>query len=327
MPFFPQLLQKIAKNLGARIILEPHWCYVGKIIFADGRVEFFDNTSLWLNSQGAAQIARDKDYAQFFLNQSSIKTPKGQAFFSNQWAKTIGSDKTIKKAIEYARAIGFPVFIKPNSAAQGKGVYLANTEDDFKNAAQSICRKHNVFLVQKPVTGRDYRCLVLDGEVVLVYERRSLILRGDGESTVKKLLILEQKKIEAQGRPVKLKLNNPECKTRFASLENGIKTILTKDEEFLPSPACNLSLGGEACDVTEIMHNSFKQIAISAVCALNLRWAGVDIMIDGDISKRERGNYAVLEINASPGLENFAKSVEDGSVKVEDIVVKLLNAK
>ncbi len=64
---------------------------------------------------------------------------------------------------------------------------------EFYKGVRSIFEKHNIVLVQKLVTGRDYRLVVLDDKVISAYQRMPLSVVGDGDSTIRQLLINKQK--------------------------------------------------------------------------------------------------------------------------------------
>ena len=58
---------------------------------------------------------------------------------------------------------------------------------------------------------------------------------------------------------------------------------------------------------------------------MNLRLCGVDLMVNGDIGEQPiPGKYWVLEINAAPGLDHYAKSGKAQEQIVEDLYLKVL---
>ena len=62
----------------ASIQIEPVYGYVGRIVYRDGKVRFFRGSSMGVNRLGASEIARDKGYTKFFLEQLGYATPRGQ---------------------------------------------------------------------------------------------------------------------------------------------------------------------------------------------------------------------------------------------------------
>ncbi len=60
-------LTKIAPRIGASVITEPGWHIAGQITFKNGTKSYFRYNTLDLNPVGASDIAKDKDYANFFM--------------------------------------------------------------------------------------------------------------------------------------------------------------------------------------------------------------------------------------------------------------------
>lgn len=87
----------------------------------------------------------------------------------------------------------------------------------------------------------------------------------------------------------------------------------------------NLSTGGDAFDVTSIIHPSFKEIAASIASDMGLRFCGVDLMIVGAIDKPV-SKYWVIEINAAPGLDHYFTSGKEQQKIVEDLYLKVLQS-
>jgi len=116
-----RIFKKIAPKIGASVVIEPEWRSVGQIIFGNGRKRYFMGSTLDLNSVGASDVAKDKGYAAFFMKRMGYPVASGDAFFSSKHCRAIGSRKNVDAAYRYAKKIGFPVVVKPNSGSQGVG--------------------------------------------------------------------------------------------------------------------------------------------------------------------------------------------------------------
>jgi hypothetical protein len=92
----PKLLKKIAPKVGAKVVVEPRWGIVGQITFKNGRRSYFRYNTLDLNPVGSSDVAKDKDYATFFIRKMGYPTVPGRAFFSERWAKAIDSKENAK---------------------------------------------------------------------------------------------------------------------------------------------------------------------------------------------------------------------------------------
>ena len=325
MPLLGKVFQKIAPRIGAIVVMEPKWGIVGQIIFKNGRKRYFRYSSLDLNPLGASEISKDKDYANFFMKHMGYPTITGKTFFSKDWAKAIGSRRNIDAAYQYARTLGFPVIVKPNSGSQGVGVTLVYNKREFYQAMRFVFKRDRIALVQRPVIGKDYRVVILDNKVISAYQRIPLNVMGDGWHTIQELLKEKQRQFTASSRDTMIKINDPRIVNRLKHQRLDFESILgIKDCVYLLDNA-NLSTGGDSVDVTKNIHPEFKRLAVKLTKDMGLRFCGVDLMIDGDISEKP-AKYWVLEINAAPGLDHYAKTGKEQEKIVEDMYLKVLKS-
>jgi D-alanine-D-alanine ligase-like ATP-grasp enzyme len=324
-----ETLQKIAPQIGAEVIMEPNWGIVGQINFKNGKKSYFRYNTLDLNPMGSSEIAKDKDYANFFMEKMGYKiVPNSKTFFSERWAKAIkAKNRAIDDAYNYAKKIGFPVIVKPNSGSQGSGVALVRDKYEFYSAFQNILLFDKVVVVQSAVAGRDYRLVVLDDKIISAYERIPLNVVGDGKSTVIKLLEKKQEDFEKEGRDTKIELGDSRIILNLRHRGMNFRTILAKNSKLYLLNNANLSTGGDSVDVTNIVHQSFKDIAISLTKDMGLRLCGVDLMINGDIKrdiKSVLSGYYILEINSAPGLDHYSKGGKEQEKIVENLYLEVL---
>lgn len=324
-PLLGQVLQKIAPRIGARVTIEPRWGIVGQIAFRNGRKRYFRYSSIDLNTLGAAEIAKDKGYAKFFMAQMGYPVVKGRDFYSTRWAKAIGSKDDIHAAYRYAQKIGLPVIVKPNSGSQGVGVMLVHTKREFYDALRRIFVRDRVALVEECVPGKDYRIVVLDSKIISAYERLPLSIVGDGISTVGELLKTKQQNFVAASRDTRLKLDDPRIQLKLARKKLNFASVLANGEHIFLLDNANLSSGGDSVDVTSQVHPGFKKIAIQLTHDMGLRMCGVDLMVNGDISEAPK-QYWVIEINAAPGLDHYARSGAAQEKIVEELYLKVLKS-
>ena len=320
-----KLFKKIAPRIGARVILEPRWGIVGQIIFKNGRHSFFRYNTVDLNRTGASDIARDKDYSNFFMAKMGYPViPGTRTFFSNHWAQAIGAvGNQIEDAYKYARQIGFPVIVKPNSGSQGSRVSLVYNKKEFYRAIREVFKKDNVSLVQPWIPGNDYRLVVLDDNVISAYMRSPLKVTGDGISTIADLLEKKQSQFNLEKRDTQIKKDDPRIKIKLQHQGLDMQSIPDRKKSIYLLDNANLSGGGDSIDVTLKVHPLFKQLAIRLTRDMGLRLCGVDMIIDGDIGEKP-DKYYILEINASPGLDHYAKTGKQQEKIVEDLYLQVL---
>ncbi len=324
-PLLGLVLQKIAHKIGATVLMEPEWNIVGQIIFKNGRKRYFRYSSLDLNPMGSSEIAKDKDYANFFMKRMGYPIIHGETFFSDVWAKAIGSRKKIDAAYRYALSLGFPVIVKPNSGSQGVCVARVSNKREFYRAIRAVFKCDRVALVQEVVAGKDYRLVVLDKKVISAYQRIPLSVIGDGKSKILKLLKEKQRLFVASSRDTKINLDDPRIEEKLQHQGMSMKSVPAMGECVYALDNANLSTGGDSVDVTNALHPLFAKIAVKLTKDMGLRLCGVDLMVQGDISQKPE-TYWVIEINSAPGLDHYVRSGRAQEKIVEDMYLEVLKS-
>ena len=322
-----RILKKIAPRIGAKIVLEPKWGIVGQITFKSGRRRYFRYSTLDLNRMGASDIARDKDYAKFFMKRMGYPVITGKAFCTEKWAAHIGSHESMAAAYAYARKLGWPVIVKPNSKSQGRCVFKVQTRRKFETAFKAASKMDAMILIETFIIGHDYRLVVLDGRVISAYERIPLSVTGDGKISVRGLLRRKQRLFKQIDRDTVLKFDDRRIADKLERQGLSLDSRLEKGQLIYLLDNANLSSGGDSCDVTEIVHPDFVKLAVNVTKDMGLRLCGVDLMIDGDVAEApHRGAYWIIEINSAPGLDHYATIGKAQEKIVEDLYTEVLKA-
>ncbi len=319
------LFVKIGKKLGIKVIVEKEWGFVGQLIYPNGVHRYFRVTTIDINTMGASEIARDKDYAKYFMASMNYPVIPGGKFYSNRWAKIIGSDQTIEQAWLCAKKIGLPVFLKPNSKSQGVGVTKVHNKKEFTTTFKTITRYDNVILVERAITGRDYRVVVLDNQIISAYERLPLTIVGNGKSTILQLLNAKQKEYKKAGRETTFLNEDARLLMTLKRNKLTLNSVLDKERPLQLLFNANLSTGGTSVDVTDLVHPFYKKQAIKLTKDMGLRLCGVDLLIEGDITQPAK-NWYIIEINSAPGLDHYASIGKKQQQIVEKLYTKVLIA-
>lgn len=322
--FVAEIICRIAPQIGAEVLLEPEFGFVGEITFRNGKRILFRGTNLNINPLGSSEIARDKGYANFFLRKHGYSVPEGQTFFSEKLNKRLETKRTVDDGFGYAVKIGLPVILKPNNLSQGTLVTKVFTKRQYSSTAKKILKLTPVMLVQRFYEGRDYRIVVLDNEVLSAYERLPLTVVGNSRSTIGMLLKSKQRYFDKIGRDTQLDLEDHRMKWKLRTGRLTLQSIPRKGEIVQLLDNANLSTGGDAVDVTEALHRDYERLAIGIARDMGLRMCGVDIMADDASLPLEE--YVVLEINSAPGLDNYAAIGTKQRRKVDDLYLKVLRA-
>jgi D-alanine-D-alanine ligase-like ATP-grasp enzyme len=321
------MLVKIAPRIGARVIREPKWGVVGQIRFASGRKRYFRYSTLDINRMGASEIARDKDYSKFFMKGMGYPVIRGKAFCTEKWAAQIGSRESTLAAYSFARRLGWPVIVKPNSLSQGRCVTKVHSRNEFMDTFRRISKVDRMILVETFVSGHDYRLVVLDNRVISAYERIPLSVVGDGRSTIRRLLELKQRRFKKEGRDTILKSDDPRIAVRLARQGMSLRSRPLRGQKVYLLDSANLSSGGDSRDVTKVVHPDVLKLAINLTRDMGLRLCGVDLILADDITKKPlTGKYWIIEINSAPGLDHYAAIGKIQQRVVEELYLEVLKA-
>ena len=323
-PFITNILKRVAPRIGAKLIIEPEYEFVGQIILKNGKKAYFNNRNFNINPLGSVMLVKDKAYTKFFLNKLGYKTPKGQTFFSEKLNSNIKTKRTIDDGFLYAQNIGFPVILKPNAKSQGVDVIKVYNKSSYYKAARRILKTSAVMIVEEYCDNlRDYRVVVLDNKVISAYERIPFSIIGNGKDTIETLIKNKFKKFISEKREIEIEETDPRIQESLKKQKFNSKTILEKNKKIFLLDNANLSTGGDSIDVTDTIHSSFKKIAINATRDMGLRLSGVDIMT-ADITKSH--DYVILELNGAPGLDNYAASGKVQEQRVDELYLAILRA-
>lgn len=240
------------------------------------------------------EIACDKEDTKYLLEQAEVLVPRGDI---------IGRESSLQEACKY---VGFPLVVKPVGGNHGRGitVNIKNYDDALKafHAAKNVSPK---VIIEKYITGEDYRLLVINNVLVAAAKRSPAHIIGDGKSTIKEL-VDEVNKDPRRGyghENVLTKITiNDLTKTVISAKGYTEDSVPREGEKVILKDTANLSTGGTAEDVTDIVHPSNVSMAERISKIIDLDICGIDIMTT-DISKPlEETGGAVLEVNAGPGF-------------------------
>lgn len=323
-PMVKRLLE-LAPKIGARVVLEPRYGLVAQIIFPNGVRRFFKHGKFDLNPVAATQIADDKDWASFFMRASGYPAVAGQTFYSDAFCKQIGSDRDLAAAKAAANALGYPLFVKPNSKSQGRAVCKVHSDAELEQAATAIFALDNVLLLEPVQTGSDYRIVVLDGKVLCAYRRVPLAVMGDGTHTIEQLLRIKQAYFESRNRPEAINITDFRIKENLQRTSRSLESVPAKGEVVVLLDNANLSNGGTAEDVTTVLHPDYLAMAVALTNDMGLRICGIDIMTEADITQ-PLGTYAIIEINALPGVDYYAVTGPAEKERVDNLYLAVLEA-
>lgn len=254
----------------------------------------FQATITCKTSNIAVDIACNKEETKRMLENASIPVASGGICVDEE-----GLDEILNK-------IGYPVVLKPLDGNHGKGasINVKNREDALEALvyAQTYSRR---VIVEKFISGYDFRVLVIDNVIVAAAQRVPAHVIGDGEHTVQELIDTENlDPRRGYGHEnVLTEITVDRDTLDLLDKLNYTPSSVPKEGEivYLKSTA-NLSTGGTSIDVTEMMHpeNIFLAERISRVIGLDV--CGIDIMAPNLTQPLKESGGVILEVNAAPGF-------------------------
>jgi cyanophycin synthetase len=296
-------------------------------------VERFDDLSLlrlgWGNRRRLAwaamtdrtsgvgiDIAADKQLTRRVLAEAGVPIAEG------------APARTPAEATAVLEQLGGPVVVKPRHGNHGERVTLdlttaAEVERAFREAGEDV-------IVERQLGGRDYRVLVVAGEVVAVAERIAAHVVGDGRSTIAELV------------------ERTNADPRRGAGHSRVLTRITVDERILArqglteadvpkagavvrlAGTANLSTGATSHDVTDKAHPDVIRLCLRVTALLGLDIAGIDLRLPGiaeplpPVTDGAEVTGGVIEVNAVPGLRMHLAPVRGRARDVGDAIVRAM---
>jgi cyanophycin synthetase len=263
-------------------------------------------------------IAGDKKLTNRLLAATGVPVPRSEV---------VRSDDAAASA---AARIGFPVAMKPLDGNHGRGVMLNLTDEAAVRATFPMARAESrggSVVVETYLTGNDYRCLVIGGELRAVAQRVPAHVDGDGRHSVSELV----ERMNADPRrgigheKVLTRIKLDEESTAYAR-EQGfeLSDVPPRLQRVYLKRTGNMSTGGISIDRTEEAHPDNVEIAELAARVVGLDIAGIDLICP-DIGQpvRETGG-GIVEVNAAPGFRMHTHPTEGDAQYVAKPVIDML---
>ncbi|MCX7185249.1 MAG: cyanophycin synthetase [Nitrosospira sp.] len=242
----------------------------------------------------AESIAQDKELTKMLLHAAGIPVPAGRpaASAADAWAA--------------ACEIGGPVVVKPQDGNQGKGVAVNLTNREQVETAYAIAAEiSDEVLVERYISGHDYRMLVIGNRLVAAARREPPQVLGDGVHSVRQLV----DQVNSDPRRGKdhvtalTRIDFDEIALAHLATQNlTAASIPAKDVRVILRNNANLSTGGTATDVTDEVHPELAARVVAAAQMIGLDICGVDVICDNVHNPLEQQNGGIVEVNAAPGL-------------------------
>jgi len=264
----------------------------------------------------STSLASDKEGTHSLLKDMGLPVPRQIMFTSED------------DAVHAAKKIGYPIVVKPLDANHGRGISINLTTDEQVREAFHFAREEGrsrFILAESFVTGFDHRMLVINNELVAVAKRVPGHVVGDGKSSIAELIDMvnsdPRRGIGHEKVLTRLEIDKP-ARDLMKDAGYDEATVLKKDEQFFLRSTANLSTGGTAIDLTDVVHPDNREMAIRAVRAVGLDIGGVDFLTDDITHSYKDVGGAIVEVNAGPG---FRMHVAPSEGEPRDVAGKVLD--
>lgn len=262
----------------------------------------------------SVEIAGNKDLTKKVLKEAFVPVPSGVI---------IDCVDQLKEAIE---EVGFPLVVKPLNGNQGKGAAInITTWPDVTTAFLKAQEYSRDVIVERYISGHDFRALVIDYKFVAAALRTPAAITGNGRNTIGELIdIVNKDPRRGSGHEKALTAIKVDDATKDILLKKNytLETILPKGLVLHLKTTANLSTGGTATDVTDTVHPSNINLFERIARIIGLDVCGIDIMASDLTQPIKKIGGAVIEVNAAPGLRmhlqpsygeprNVAKNIVD----------------
>ncbi len=264
----------------------------------------------------AVELACNKEETKDILEAAEVPVPKGVI---------IRNEDEIESAV---RRVGFPLVTKPLNGNHGRGAVTNIRSLEEARMGFEEAQKHSrSVIVEKFITGRDHRVLVVNYKYIAAAVRTPAAVTGDGKSTIQELV----DKVNADPRRgfghenvlTEIKID----RVTMNVLENQgltLESVLPEGEDLWLKPTANLSTGGTATDVTDNVHPDNIVLCERIARIIGLDICGIDIMADTLEVPLMQSGGAVLEVNAAPGFRMHLDPTEGLPRNVAGPVIDML---
>ena len=248
------------------------------------------------NSATTMAICNDKVATYMLLDASNI--PCIEHFFFMRYKKC--DLKQLASQITPYLNKYRTIVSKNNNGTGGRLVYKVDSKRKLNFALKHIL-KYSKFVAVSPYypIQREFRCIVCEDRVELIYEKVRPSVIGDGISTLKMLIDSLQYKPKIEKS---INLNYVP--------KNGEVIVLNWKHNLFYGATANISLPNQ-------IKQTLTSLALKSATVLKAKFVSVDIVnIDG--------NFKVLEVNSGIMMEKFSTFSQENYQKAKDIYTKAI---
>lgn len=238
------------------------------------------------DSYANSLLINHKHLTKKILMENNISVPQGELLNLNQQPSLEFNGKVVVKPLDTNFGLGISI------------VDFANKHD--LNTGISNARKFSdQVIIEQYLPGDEYRFLVIGDQTISVLTRKNANVIGDGTSSISQL-IEEKNNSSMRGtnyrRPLEKIIIDDDLIRVLQKSGLALDEIPLCGEQVILRETSNISQGGDSYEVSRIIDNKYKLVALEAARKLGVKICGVDMIIDED------GNYGIIEVNFNPAI-------------------------
>lgn len=276
---FNQIIEEICKeNAISYRTISDNWVYV---LEKNGKINYIVGYKFNLNKQALAGILDDKYAFYELLNGYNFPIIKHHLFFRDYKVQDV-----LDLFLKYNRV----VVVKSNYGTTGEEVFYVDKEEDLLKKVDELLKVNfSISICPFYQIKAEYRAVMLDNEVKIIYGKKKPIVYGDGEKTIKELL---------------LEFNYQ----YFSKIDlSELNKVLPEGEDFHYNWQFNLSRGATIFDVEDdVLKEKLCDLAKSISEKIGLRFGSIDII------ETINGELLIMEANSGIMFDNYINLVDNG---------------
>lgn len=273
MKDFNKMIKKIGEELDIEVtLLSDNWT---KVLEKDNKTHYITGYQFDLNDHGIGNIMDDKGLFYDLLKYKKLPIIEQYVIFHDY-------DKELIR--DYFNKHDREIIVKGNISNAGKEVFKINNEKElFIVIDKLLLKQYSLSLCPYYHIKNEYRVVILNNEVRLVFGKIKPFVIGNGKSTLKELAI-----------------NYNDYYKNHLDKINNLDYIPEQDEKVELSFKFNLSSGGKTfTDIPIELKTKIINLALKVANELNITFASIDII------HTDNNELLVLEANSGVTLNKY----------------------
>lgn len=292
MDLFHEIIKKIGEELGVKVtLLSDDWITV---LEKENKIHYIEAYRFDINNCCIAGIMDDKGLFYDLLRYKNIPIIEHKVIFKNYNSYEV---------LDYFNSHQQEIIVKGCVGNSGKEVYKITKEEDlFKVIDKLFIKEYSIALQPFYHILNEYRVIVLNNEVQLIFGKIKPFVIGDGK-----------KNVLALAREIEFFKDENEIEKASYIPKLGEKVDL--------SFKFNLSNGAKSfTDIDENLKKKIIDLALKVTKETNISFASVDIIYT------EKQELMVMEANTGVFMNNFIKQNANGYEKAYNVYKAAIKA-